>query len=134
MKSPLATKTPPWTKKLQRFRPLMKDQTPDNDRLSALVGFLKEDPDDSFTRFAIAQEYRMRGNSERALHHFEELIEADPSYVGVYYHLGKLYEQLGRTDDAIATYENGVARAATENDAHARAELQNALMKMTNDE
>ena len=99
------------------------------DRLDALQAFLKEDPEDSFTRFALAQEYLKRDETQRALAFFEELMEKDPAYVGTYYHLGKLYENLGRSDDAIATYERGIETATEQRDAHTRAELQDALLQ-----
>ncbi len=94
-------------------------------RLEALLRFYEEDPNDAFTRFALAGEYLKLGDTERALAFFEALAEDDPDYIGVYYHLGKLYERLGRTEDAVAAYRRGIARAR--HDFHARAELQSAL-------
>ena len=98
------------------------------DRLEALKEFYEEDPTDSFTRFALAQEYLKRGDAEEALAFFEGLVEDDPDYVGTYYHLGKLYEQLGRTDEAKATYRRGIDVAQRQRDIKARAELQDALL------
>jgi tetratricopeptide (TPR) repeat protein len=99
------------------------------DRLKQLKQFHDEDPDDPFTRYALAQEHLKQGNAERALALFEELVETDPEYVGTYYHLGKLYERLGRTDDAVATYEQGVDVAREQRDTKNLSELQDALMK-----
>ena len=98
------------------------------DRLHALLAFYEEDPRDAFTRFAIAREYLKQDETGKALTFFEGLVEDDPDYVGTYYHLGKLYEQLGRKGDAIRTYQRGIQIAQTRRDAHARAELQDALM------
>jgi tetratricopeptide (TPR) repeat protein len=98
------------------------------DRLAALLSFLRDDPDDPFTRFALAQEYRQRGDAESALATFEALVRDHPDYVGTYYHLGKLYTELDRADAAKATFRNGIARAGVVGDAHARAELQGALL------
>ena len=99
------------------------------DRLAALTAFHDEDPDDPFTRFALAQEHRQRGDAERALGFFEGLVRDHPDYVGTYYHLGALYAALGRDDDALRTYRDGVAQATRANDLHARAELQSALLE-----
>ena len=98
------------------------------DRLETLLTYYDEDPDDAFTRFAIATEYLKRNNFEKACLFFEELVRDNPSYVGTYYHLGKLYESLNRNDEAIATYQNGISIATEARDLHARAELQDALL------
>lgn len=99
------------------------------DRLAALLQFYEEDPDDPFTRFALAREYLKAGDTARARDFFESLVADRPDYVGAYYHLGKLYEQLGQKADAVATYRRGIEVAGRQRDAHARAELQDALLK-----
>ena len=96
------------------------------DRLAALHGFLLDDPDDPFTRFAIAQEYVRAGRDAEALGAYEALVCDRPDYVGTYYHLGALLRRLGR--DAEATYAAGIAAATAAGDTHARAELQRALL------
>lgn len=98
------------------------------DRLAALHAFLDDDPDDPFTRFALAQEYRKRGDVERALGYFEALVRDRPDYVGTYYHLGKVLEGEGRKEEAIAVYRRGIEAATAARDLHARAELQDALL------
>ncbi len=98
------------------------------DRLAILLSYLEEDPEDSFTRFALAQEYRKRGNLEQALIFFQRLVEEDPQYVGTYYHLGKLYEQLGRKDAAVRAYQAGIRVASEQRAYHALSELQDALL------
>lgn len=99
------------------------------DRLTTLQEFLRDDPDDPFTRFALAQEHAKRGEAEPALAYYEGLVRDHPGYVGTYYHLGALYRALGRDDDALATYRAGVREATAAGDAHARAELQGALLE-----
>jgi len=99
------------------------------DRLEKLKTFYEEDPDDRFTRYALAQEHLKQGNSSRALALFEELVETDPDYVGTYYHLGKLYEQLDRTTDALDTYEQGIEVAREQGEQKSLSELQDAKLK-----
>lgn len=99
------------------------------DRLAALLQFYEEDPSDGFTRFALASEYLKRGEMTQALTFFEGLVQDDPDYVGTYYHLGKLYQKLDRTPEAITTYQKGIHVAQAKRDMHARAELQDALMQ-----
>lgn len=97
-------------------------------RLALLEQYLAEDPGDAFTRFALAQEHAKAGNLGAALAHYETLRREQPGYVGTYYHLGALLRTLGRTDDALAAYREGVAAATAAGDGHARAELQTALL------
>lgn len=99
------------------------------DRLATLTEFYEEDPNDPFTRYALAQEHLKRGNTEKALDFFEELVETDPDYVGTYYHLGKLYERLDRTEEAIETYEKGIEQARKQNEQKNLSELQDAKLK-----
>ena len=99
------------------------------DRLATLQDFHRDDPDDPFTRFALAQEHAKRGDAEAALAFYEGLVRERPDYVGTYYHLGALYRLLDRDDDAQATFRAGIDAATAAGDAHARAELQGALLE-----
>lgn len=99
------------------------------DRLEQLQSFYEEDPDDPFTRFALAQEHLKRDDLHEALSFFEDLVETDPDYVGTYYHLGKLYERLDRTEDAISTYEQGIEVARAQGEQKNLSELQDAKLK-----
>lgn len=99
------------------------------DRLAQLKSYYDEDPDDPFTRFALAQEYLKQGDTDQALSFFEELVDTDPNYVGTYYHLGKLYERLDRPDEALETYEQGIEVAREQGEQKALSELQDAKLK-----
>ncbi|MBE7179145.1 MAG: tetratricopeptide repeat protein, partial [Mucilaginibacter polytrichastri] len=77
-------------------------------------------------KYALATEYLRLNNRDKALEFYEDLTANHPDYVGTYYHLGKLYEQLGRKDDALFTYKKGMDVAFAARDAHARNELQAA--------
>jgi tetratricopeptide (TPR) repeat protein len=99
------------------------------DRLALLLAFYEQDPNDAFTRFAIAQEYRKRGAWEEALAFYERLVAEQPDYTGTYYHLGKLYEEVGRADDAVATYRKGIEAARERRKLKDLSELQDALLQ-----
>lgn len=100
------------------------------DRIPLLLQYLEDDPDDAFTRFALASEYRKRGESAAALGLFEALVEEQPAYVGTYYHLAALYRELDRPDEARATYQAGIQEAARQGDRHSESELRSALMEL----
>ena len=99
------------------------------DRLALLLAFYEQDPDDAFTRFALAKEYLKRDEPEQALAFYQKLVADQPEYTGTYYHLGKLYETLGRKDEAVATYQQGIDAARRQRNLKDLSELQDALLK-----
>ena len=100
------------------------------DRLETLQQFHEEDPEDPFTRFALAAEHLKIGETDRALDFLEVLREENPAYIGTYYHLGKLYERLGRDAEARTTYEQGIQVAREASDPHSRSELEAARRQL----
>jgi Tfp pilus assembly protein PilF len=96
-------------------------------RIEKIIELLNTDPKDSFLNHALAMEYIKIGNAEAAINLLDKLLEFDPGYVGSYYHLAKLYESVGDTSKAIATYENGLVVAQQAGDRHAFNELRSAL-------
>lgn len=103
-------------------------------RLEQLYEFLEESPEDPFLHYAISSELLKKGDTGQALSGYEQLIQRFPDYQGTYYHLAKLYERLGQTDDAIATYEAGMHIARKGRNQHAYGELANALAELRGDD
>jgi len=95
-------------------------------RLEQLKSLLADAPGDSFITFAIAKEYEKTGDTNEALKHYLMIAEHDPQYVGLYYHLGKLYEERGDIPTAISTYKQGMNIAKAAGDDHAYSELAGA--------
>jgi len=102
----------------------------DNDRLNKLQKLLESSPKDSFLLFAIAKEYEAKGNIDLALKYYLELKENDAQYVGLYYHLAKLYETINEDILALQTYGDGIEVAKSQGDFHALSELNNAKMNL----
>jgi Tfp pilus assembly protein PilF len=100
------------------------------ERAARLREFLDADPSDSFSRFALALEYINAGDTDSARGHFEYIREHDPGYVGLYYHLGKLYQSAGQDDLAEQTFRTGVRTADEAGDGHAAKELKEALAEL----
>ena len=92
-------------------------------RLEKLLEFAANEPEDPFLKYALATEYLRLGDQEKALSFYTDLISNHPDYVGTYYHLGKLYEMINQKDDALITYEKGIAIAKKVKDQHALNEL-----------
>jgi predicted Zn-dependent protease len=92
-------------------------------RLERLQEFLDNEPNDPFLKYALATEYLRLNNPEKALWFFLDLVTKHTDYVGTYYHLGKLYEQMAQPKEALAIYEKGIAVAKKIKDQHALNEL-----------
>lgn len=105
-----------------------------NNRIDTLLAFLKDDPEDSFVRFALAKEYEKMGTLKKALDTYINLKELEPDYVGLYYHLGGLYELLNEKKQALQTYEDGIVVAKKIADFHSLSELHNAKMNLEVDD
>lgn len=101
-----------------------------NKRLLFLENLVKTGSADSFSRYALALEYRREQRAEDAVRVFEELGQLDPAYVPQYLMAGQILLSLGRTDAAKKVFEEGVARARTARDSHAESELQAALAEL----
>ncbi|HTN18880.1 MAG TPA: tetratricopeptide repeat protein [Pelobium sp.] len=92
-------------------------------RLERLLEFFKNEPNDPFLKYALATEYLRLNNTEEALRFYLDLLDKHTDYIGTYYHLGKLYEQLGQQDDALKVYEQGIEVGKRIKDQHALNEL-----------
>jgi Tfp pilus assembly protein PilF len=98
--------------------------------ISKLAKQLKESPNDSFLKFALALELLKIGENKKAQSLFKNILASDPEYVGVYYHLGKLYEELEENNLALSCYKDGIQIATKLKDQHTRSELQGALINL----
>jgi Tfp pilus assembly protein PilF len=96
-------------------------------RIEILKGFLKDNPNDSFSRYALALEYVKLEQHQDAVREFETVTKNDPDYVATYFQLGQLYQKIGQTHDAEKTFRTGITVAAKIGDEHTRSELEAAL-------
>ena len=97
------------------------------DRIEKLLEYMKTADKDSFLQHALALEYIKIGKDEEARTLFNEILLREPTYIGSYYHLGKLLERAGDYDRAIRVYIRGMEEAKKAGDHHTNAELQAAL-------
>ena len=100
--------------------------TTTSQRLDLLLGILKETPADSVVIFAIAKEYENIGNQNEAIQYYQKLYQSDPNYVGLYFHWGKIHEEINDSDRAIEIYSMGIEVASLQKDGHAERELRAA--------
>ena len=97
------------------------------ERLSAFQKFAATRPDDPFTRYALAMQYRSMGRLGEAVQEFQELARRAPDYVPTWLMLGQSLESLERGAEAARAYQDGIAAATRQANHHARSELEDAL-------
>ena len=96
-------------------------------RIETLLNLLGNNPNDEFTKYALALEYVSIKETESAEKYLKELITDSPSYLATYYQYGKLLEDKDEIDEARKIYNQGLFVASAQNDSHTKAELQDAL-------
>ncbi len=101
-----------------------------NDRLKQIQTLLDENPEDDFLTYALAKQFESQGNLQKALVTYLELKKRSPEYEGLYYHLGKLYEELDLPEKAMTVYNEGIEICKKKSDFHALSELNNAKINL----
>lgn len=99
-------------------------------RISTLAKAVREHPDDPFYKFTLALEMLKIDEVSKARVLFEAIKGSNPDYVGVYYHLAKLYERMNENKKAISVYKEGIEVAQSQKDAHSKSELSAALLNL----
>jgi|SRR5688572_4203934 len=101
------------------------------DRVEKIKEMLKENVNDSFLKHALALEFIKLGSDNDARKLFESILDNEPGYIGSYYHLAKLLERTGETNEAIKVYEKGMEEAKKAGDDHSLSELRSAFEELT---
>ena len=96
-------------------------------RREMLEEFLAADPNDSFSRYALALELEKDERTTEAITQLQEVLARDVNYVAAYYHLGRMLARAGNTDEALAIYRSGLDVAAKAGDQKTRSEIQEAI-------
>lgn len=96
-------------------------------RIEKLLEYMKTSGKDSFLQHALALEYIKVNDDDEARKLFNEILLREPTYVGSYYHLGKLLERVADFERAIRVYKRGMEEAKKAGDHHSYNELNGAL-------
>ena len=96
------------------------------DRIEKLKEYMTTNGKDSFLQHALALEYIKVGDDDEARKLFNEILKREPTYIGSYYHLGKLLERTGDHAKALRVYKRGMEVAEEANDHHSYRKLQAA--------
>ena len=96
-------------------------------RVEVLEEFVRNNPNDSFSRYGLAMEYANAGRQDEALAIFQELLHLNPDYAAAYYHAGMLLSRMGRAQEARRILELGLEVTKRIGDWHTHSELEAAL-------
>lgn len=96
-------------------------------RREMLEEFVAQDPDDSFSRYALALELEKEGRVTESALRLQEVIARDPNYVAAYYHLGRMLAHMGQLEEARTVYRQGLDAATAAKDQRTCSEIKEAL-------
>lgn len=102
----------------------------DGTRLQKLEAMLAADPADQTLRYMIAMELDKQGHSERALEFLQALMVDHAPYVPAFLMAGQQLARLGRISDARNCYQQGIAEAERQGNAHASGEMAGFLNEL----
>jgi uncharacterized protein HemY len=103
-----------------------------SDRIKQLKQFITEEPDDPFNHYALGLEL-LHVDQYQALDIFLQLSKTKKDYLPTYYQLGKLYEQLGKKEEAIQVVNVGIIVARQQQDLKTLRELNSVLEELNDD-
>ena len=104
-----------------------------NTRLQKLLEYLRDDPDDPFNLYAVANEYR-HSDPNKSMQLMDQLLTDFPDYLPTYYHAAQLHIQFQEQEMATEILENGIKLARAQQDSLALRELQNAANELLFDD
>jgi len=93
------------------------------DRIAMLSEILAANPDDSFARYGLAQEYSNAGQIDQALKEFKTLIEKSPDYTPAYFMAAQTLAKADRADEAKRMLVDGISSARRTGNTHAQSEM-----------
>jgi predicted Zn-dependent protease len=93
------------------------------DRIAMLTEILTANPEDSFARYGLAQEYSNGGQIELAVREFTTLIEKNPDYTPGYFMAAQTLAKAERIDEAKRMLVDGISSAVRTGNRHAQSEM-----------
>jgi len=97
------------------------------DKIAALTEILQIDPANAFARYGLGMEHLSQQQPDAALGEFARVIEHNPDYVPAYQMSAQTLAKNGRSEEAVAILQQGLAAAARTGNAHAASEMQGLL-------
>jgi tetratricopeptide (TPR) repeat protein len=101
------------------------------DRIALLSEILIANPEDSFARYGLAQEYSNAGQIEQALKEFNTLIEKNPDYTPAYFMAAQTLAKAERIDESKRMLVDGISSARRTGNNHAQSEMTAMLEELS---
>ena len=101
------------------------------DRIAMLSEILTANPEDSFARYGLAQEYSNTGQIEQALKEFKTLIEKNPDYTPAYFMAAQTLAKAERIDESKRMLVDGISSARRTGNNHAQSEMTAMLEELS---
>jgi tetratricopeptide (TPR) repeat protein len=98
--------------------------------MEQLREMLVAEPNDPFLNYALALEFVNCNELEKAINLLHQIIISSPNYLGSYYQLGKLLEEVGQKEKAMVAYQQGIVIAQKQKNQKTLAELNQALEQL----
>lgn len=99
-------------------------------RIEQLKTMLAAEPGDLFLNYALGVEYVAQSNWPAALAQFENVLQLNPAYIPAFYQLGKLYEALENSQQALDAYRQGRDLAKIQKNNKALNEFNEAIFML----
>lgn len=100
-------------------------------RREKLQEFAEQNPNDSFSRYALALEFLKEEDFVSADKHFRHIIQTTPGYVPVYLMYAQMLVKQHRTVEAKSVLTAGIDVATRAQNAHARSEMEGLLAEIS---
>lgn len=91
--------------------------------LANLIKLMDTPRDGALLRFSLGNEYLKSGEPEQAVLQFQAAVERDSGYSAAWKLLGKSLNELGRKEQALQSWRNGILAAAARGDKQAGREM-----------
>jgi len=88
-----------------------------------LEAMLARGQDSALLRYGLGNEWLKQDQPERAIPHLAEAVRQDPAYSAAWKLYGKALAAAGRCAEAIAAFDDGIARAEANGDVQAAKEM-----------
>jgi len=91
---------------------------------------LAKEPSDQFLRYSLGLEFDKEGGHDRSLELLQGLMDDEPSHVPAFMMAAQQLIRLQRVDEARKVFQQGIAAAREQGDAHAESEMTEFLNQL----